>query len=87
MPTDVKRRGGQYPVRLSLNIAEATSQLLDRWELRIGKSRGELARQALELGLPKLTARLRKRHLRNRGRDLESDDLDFPDPDPADLSA
>ncbi len=59
MPTDVMRRGGQYPVRLSLNIPESTSRLLDRWELRTGRSRGQLAREALELGLPLLTAGLR----------------------------
>ena len=58
MPTDVMRRGGKYPVRLSLNIPESTSRLLDRWELRTGRSRGELARAALELGLPLLTVGL-----------------------------
>ncbi len=91
MPTDVKRRGGNYPVRLSLNIAESTSQLLDRWELRTGRSRGELAREALELGLPKLSQRLRKSVSRQRARGEGADgDADLPEPslgEAADVSA
>ena len=54
MPTSVRRRGGQFPVRLSLNISEAMSQRLDRWERATGEPRGNLARRALEYGMPKL---------------------------------
>ena len=54
MPTSVRRRGGQYPVRLSMNISEAMSQRLDRWERATGEPRGNLARRALEYGMPKL---------------------------------
>lgn len=61
MPTVVKRRGGAFPVRLSLNISEETSEFLDRWEERTGASRGELARDALEAGLPIISERHRKR--------------------------
>ena len=93
MPTDVKRRGGNYPVRLSLNIAESTSQLLDRWELRTGRSRGELAREALELGVPKLSQRLRKSVSRQRARadrddpGSDGDGLDPSLPEQADVPA
>lgn len=61
MPTGVKRRGGSYPVRLSLNIDETTSTFLDRCEMRTGRTRGELAREALALGLKPLLERVRKR--------------------------
>ena len=68
MPTDVKRRGGVFPVRLSLNISEEISEFLDRWEERTGLSRGELARDALEAGLKTISDRYRKREKR-LGRD------------------
>ena len=54
MPTSVRRRGGQFPVRMSLNISETLSQRLDRWERATGESRGNLARRAIEAGLPRL---------------------------------
>ena len=52
MPTIVRRRGGQFPIRLSLNITEAMSQRLDRWEKATGEPRGNLARRAIAYGLP-----------------------------------
>ena len=72
MPTDVKRRGGGFPVRLSLNISEEISEFLDRWEERMGLSRGELARDALEAGLRTISDRYRKREQRSGREPLPS---------------
>lgn len=64
MPTGVRRRGGHYPVRLSLNISEYMSQQLDRWESATGEPRGLLAREALERGLAQLGQAYRQRMAR-----------------------
>ena len=64
MPTHVKRRHGRYPVRLSLNISEVTSDTLDRWERRLNRKRAQLARDALHAGLKLIVERDRKKKRR-----------------------
>lgn len=85
MPTGVRRRGGSYPVRLSLNIDENTSTFLDRCEMRTGRTRGELAREALALGLKPLLERARKRHASDA--DAVAAGLDLNALEPSDASA
>ena len=65
MPTSVQRRPGRYPVRLSLNVPEPTSDNLDRWQERLRRPRAEIARQALEVGLKVFAERHRKRRRRS----------------------
>lgn len=51
MPTRVSRRPGQFPVRVSLNVTQETSEVLDYLERATGEYRGVIAREALILGL------------------------------------
>ena len=51
MPTEVTRRSGRYSVRISLNVSEDTSRVLDLLERRTGEPRGVIAREALTHGL------------------------------------
>lgn len=60
MSVRVNRRGGQYPVRLSLNITEYMAQQLDRWAHRASDTRGNVARLAIKAGLPVLAASARE---------------------------
>ncbi|MCY4506822.1 MAG: hypothetical protein OXG35_07650 [Acidobacteria bacterium] len=57
MSTAVARRNGLYPVRISLNVSEHTSELLDYLQTVTGESRGVLVREALVEGLPSLERR------------------------------
>ena len=66
-------RTTRYPVRLSLNISAATAALLDRWEFRTGRRRGELAREALERGVELLVQRYRKQGARRRAERKDGD--------------
>ena len=54
MPTIVRRRPGRFSVRISLNVSEDTSRVLDLIEQRSGEPRGVIAREALSHGLVEL---------------------------------
>ena len=61
MPTRVKKRQGQFPVRVSLNVTIETSEVIDFLERSSGENRGVIVRDALSLGLVVYHRRLEKR--------------------------
>ncbi len=74
MSSSAGRRGGSFPVRLSINVTDRTSDALDRWSDRTGWSRAELAREALDAGLKLLADRFRKRRERRAQRAATASD-------------
>ena len=57
-------RRARFPGRLSLNVTAETAELLDRWVRRMGRTQGDLAREALCKGLPLVVEGYRKRQRR-----------------------
>ena len=69
MPTNVNRRSGDYPVRVSLNVTVETSEVVDYLEQTTGECRGVIAREALNMGLAIYQRVLRRRRRRERQAD------------------